>query len=142
MSRRAAPVRPTPVRRALQALWADASAATAVEFALVVPFFLIIVFGAISTALTLSAVSQMHYAAERSARCLAVNVTTPCTKAAIDTYAKGWYKGPGLTGLTFTSPNTDPSCGKQVNASATYAIIAGIQRTAVSLSATACYPII
>lgn len=128
--------------RGLRTLWRDASAATAVEFAMVVPFFLIIVFGTISTGLAMSAQSQMHYAAERSARCLAVNVTTPCTKANINTYAKGWYNGPGLTALTFTSPTTDPTCGKQVSATASYAIIAGIQKTAISLSATACYPII
>ena len=115
--------------------------ATAVEFALVVPFFLVIAFGTISTSLAMSAVSEMHYAAERSARCLAVNVTTPCTQANIDTYAKGWYKGPGLSGLLFQASN-DSTCGKRVTGTASYAIIAGIQRTAVSITATACYPII
>lgn len=132
-------------RRILRGLRRDEAATTAAEFALVLPFFLIIVFGTISTGLAMSAASQMQYAAQRSARCLAVNVTAPCTAANIDTYAKGWYKGPGLTGLVFTASDQmcgTQICGKQVTGNATYSIIAGIQKTAVTLSAKASYPVI
>lgn len=125
----------------LATLTTDSAGVTAAEFALVVPFFVIIVFGTISAGLAMSAVNQIHYAAERSARCLAVNVTGDCTAGNIDTYAKDWYSGPGVTGLTFT-PSTDPNCGKRVTGSASYEILSGLSVTAVTISATACYPII
>ena len=124
----------------LGALPADRSGATAAEFALVVPFFLVLVFGTINTGLAMSAVNQIHYAAERSARCLAVNVTGNCTAGDIGTYAKAWYRGPGVTGLAFTASNQP--CGKQVVGTAGYAILTGFDSTAVTISATACYPII
>lgn len=128
--------------RGIAALLRDASAAAAAEFALVVPVFLMLVFGTISGAMAMSAVTQVHYAAERSARCLATDVGGNCTKGAIDTYAKGFYNGPTLTGLAFSSPNTDPTCGKQVTGTGSYAIVTGFSSTAVTISATACYPII
>lgn len=126
----------------LRALRDDRSGAAASEFALVVPFFIVLVFGTINTGIALSAVNQVHYAAERSARCLATTVSDACTKAAIDAYAKGFYNGPGLTAFAFSSPNTDPACGKQVTGTGGYEILTGFESTAVTISATACYPII
>lgn len=130
------------VRARLAAFRGDTSGATAAEFAIVVPVFVILVFGTISAAIAMSAVTQMHYAAERSARCLATTVSAACTKEAIDTYAKGLYNGPGLTAFSFTSPTTDPACGRQVTASGDYAIVTGFESTSITISATACYPII
>lgn len=134
--------KPSSLLPRLRRLLHDSSATTAVEFALVVPFFLTLVFGTITAGVALSAVSQIHYAAERSARCLAVNVSGNCSKATIDTYAKGWYKGPGMTGLAFTSPATDPTCGKQVSGSGNYSFVPGLKAMSFTLSATACYPVI
>lgn len=125
-----------------RALLRDRSGAAAAEFALVVPSFIVIVFGTINGGIAMSAVTQIHYAAERSARCLATTVSSACTKAAIDTYAKGYYNGPGLTGFTFSSPTTDPACGKQVTGTGGYEILTGFESTAVTISATACYPVI
>lgn len=132
----------TGLRAGLSRFAANRSGAAASEFALVVPFFIVVVFGTINTGLAMSAVNQIHYAAERSARCLAVNVTAPCSKGNIDSFAKGWYRGPGVTGLTFVATATDPACGKQVTGTADYEILTGMSSTAVSISATACYPII
>ena len=123
--------------------WIDHRAVTSAEFALVVPFFIILVFGTINTALAMSAVTQIHYAAERSARCLAVDVNLTVDQACatdLNSYAKGWYKGPGVTGLTFVA--TDQTCGKRVVGTASYQILTGFESTAVSISATACYPLI
>jgi len=128
----------------LRALLRNASGATAAEFALVVPFFIVLVFGTINVGITMSAVNQVHYAAERSARCLSTSVIPASTAgscaANIDTYAKAWYRGPGLTGLTFTTRRID--CGNEVTGTGTYAIVTGIERTAVTISAKACYPVI
>jgi Flp pilus assembly pilin Flp len=117
----------------------DCSGVTSAEFALVVGFFIVLVFGTINTGLALSAVNQIHYASERSARCLAVHATGDCQDD-VDAYAKGWYKGPGVTALTFTP--TDEDCGKRVVGTANYEILTGFESTAVEISATACYPLI
>ncbi|HEY0957662.1 MAG TPA: TadE/TadG family type IV pilus assembly protein [Novosphingobium sp.] len=127
-------------RPALRRFLMDRSAATAAEFALVVPVFLLIVFGTINTAITMSAIIQMHYAAERAARCLSVNVTGACTAANVDTYAKTFYNGPAITGLTFT--RTTPVCGNKVVGTGTYEMLTGFSSTSVNLSASACYPVI
>lgn len=117
----------------------DCSAAAASEFALVVPFFIAIVFGTINTGLAMSAVSNIHYAAERSARCLAVNTSGDC-QTDILAYGKNWYRGPGITGLNFVA--SDQTCGKQVVGTGNYEILTGFENTAVAISARACYPLI
>lgn len=133
--------RPTArIRQLLLAFGRDTSGASAAEFALVVPFFILTVFATINTCLALSAVNSMHFAAERTARCLAVGGSTACSSDA-NSYAKGWYRGPGLNGLTFTG-STDTTCGKLVTATANFNIITGLNSTAVTISAKACYPLI
>lgn len=118
----------------------DTAATTAAEFALVVPFFLIMVFGTINLGITFSAVSQVHYAAERAARCLSTNVSGNCAAGTINTYAKGFYKGPSLTGLNFVA--TTGACGNKVTGTGSYQLITGFSKTAVSITAKACYPLI
>jgi Flp pilus assembly protein TadG len=120
----------------------DTSANTAAEFALVVPVFLLLTFGAISVGILFSAVTQMHFAAEKAARCLAVDVAGNCPTGNIDPYAKSFYKGPGMTTLTFTPTNPAPACGMEVVAKGTYQFVTGFESTALSLSASACYPLI
>ena len=119
----------------------DASGAGAAEFALVLPTFLLLVFCTINAGMAMSALTQVHYAAERSARCLAVDVASTCTSGNIDTYAKTIYDGPPLTGLSFTlTPGT--SCGKQVVGTGSFDLLTGLHITAVTIRAAACYPII
>jgi Flp pilus assembly protein TadG len=120
------------------ALLGDDSASTSAEFALIVPLFLILVFGTINGSAMLSAATQMHYAAERAARCLSVDVAGNCSAGAIDAYAKSFYDGPALTGMNFAA--TAPACGNQVIGTGTYELFSGVAATSVSMSATACYP--
>ena len=124
----------------LQRFLRDTVATTAAEFALVVPFFLLIVFGTINLGITFSAVSQVHYAAERAARCLSVNAPNyvVCAPGTINTYARGYYKGPPLTGLAFTT--TADTCGTKVTGRGDYQLVTGFSGTAISISAKACYP--
>lgn len=127
------------IRRLLLAFGRDTSGASAAEFALVMPFFVLLVLGTINTCLALSAVNSMHFAAERTARCLAVGGSTSCSSN-VDSYAKGWYRGPGLIGLLFQNP--PDTCGKLVTGQANFNIITGLNSTAVTISAKACYPLI
>ena len=118
----------------------DQSAATAAEFALIVPIFLGLLFSTINGSIMMSAVTQMHYAAERAARCLSVDVSNTCPVGDIDTYAKTFYDGPGLGDLVFSQ--TALACGNQVVGTGTYELVNGLALTSVSISATACYPVI
>ncbi|TCJ39499.1 TadE/TadG family type IV pilus assembly protein [Parafrankia sp. BMG5.11] len=117
----------------------DETAAAAAEFALVVPIFLGLIFATINGSIMMSAVTQMHYAAERAARCLSVDVGGACTPGGIDAYAKGFYNGPALTGMSFT-PTSGVACGNRVQGAGTYELISGLEFTSVPISSEACYP--
>jgi Flp pilus assembly protein TadG len=129
-----------PIRAWLATFIRDESGGSAAEFALVVPFFILLIFGTIETSIMLSAVIQLHYSAERAARCLSVNVSGACSTGAIDAYAKGFYNGPPLTGMTFTT--SAPACGHLVTGTGTYTVLDGFHATDVSIRAKACYPVI
>jgi Flp pilus assembly protein TadG len=124
----------------IAAFFRDDRAASSAEFALVVPVFLIIIFSTISGAIMMSAITQMHYAAERAARCLSVDVSDDCPVGTIDAYAKTYYNGPGMAGLTFTPTQNQP-CGNRVVGTGSYELFTGVAATSVNLSATACYPV-
>ena len=126
------------IARVTRAVRREDSGATAAEFALVVPTFLLLVFGTINVGLAMAAVTQVHFAAQKAARCLSTDVTATCTTGNIDTIAKGYYDGPGMTGLTFTA--TAPACGNQVTGTGSYDLVTGFSSTAVTITANACYP--
>lgn len=126
------------IARAARSAWRNDSGATAAEFALVVPTFLLLVFGTINVGMAMAAVTQMHFAAQKAARCLSTDVTATCTTANIDTYAKGFYSGPGMNSLTFSA--SAPACGSKVTATGSYNLVTGFDSTALTISANACYP--
>jgi hypothetical protein len=119
------------------ALWRDEQGGGAAEFTLVLPLFVILVFGTINGSIMYSAQTQMHYAAERAARCKSVDVAGACDNA--DTFAKGLYHGPNLSGLLFTATD-DATCGWRVTGSGDYELMTGFESTAVTISADSCYP--
>jgi Flp pilus assembly protein TadG len=116
----------------------DSRGAAAAEFAMVVPLFVILVFGTINTCLLIAAFINMQYAAQRTARCLSVDIAATCTPGNVDTFAKALYNGPSVTGLTFAS--TTPACGTQVTATGSFELMTGFSASTVNLSAQACYP--
>jgi Flp pilus assembly protein TadG len=63
------------VRGRISGLWADRRGATALEFGLVLPAFVMLILGVINTAQLAHAVSSMNFAVEEAARCSAVNET-------------------------------------------------------------------
>ena len=129
----------SPSFQLLRTFWRHAGGATAAEFALVLPLFLLTVFGTINMAFALSALIQLHYVTEKVARCISVDPTgTTCTTANADTYAKGLYQGSGITGLTFAA--TAPACGNKVDGSGNYQVFTGVGSITIGLSASSCYP--
>ena len=139
-------MRAASIRAWLATFIRDERGGSAAEFALVVPFFVLLIFGTIETSIMLSAVIQLHYSAERAARCLSVNVSGACSTGTIDAYAKGFYNGPPLTGMLFQQDfpycGTASIPGHQVTGSGTYTVLDGFHATNVSIKATACYPVI
>lgn len=133
----------------LRRLIAEVGGNAAVEFALVAPAFLALVFGIVNLSAVLYASAQLHYAAEDAARCYSVR-TTVCTSATTaQTYAAAAYRGPGI-GASFTAANTG-AChhslaspyaadGHAVTGTGTYQINAVLTSVSVPLSATACFP--
>lgn len=133
-------MRAASIRAWLATFIRDERGGSAAEFALVVPFFVLLIFGTIETSIMLSAVIQLHYSAERAARCLSVNVSGACSPGTIEAFAKDFYNGPPLVGMTFTPLVT--TCGNQVTGAGSYYVIDGFHATLVTIRAKACYPVI
>lgn len=129
------PLLPAPLCELLR----DERGGTAVEFALVLPLFLIIVFSTMYLSLMLGAFGNLQSATAQAARCLSVDVTGKCTSANIDTFAKKLYTGPTIRSLSFTASKV--ACGNQVVGSGTFAMFTGAGSVGVTLSSRACYPL-
>jgi len=113
------------------------SGATAVEFGLVFPVLIMLMFGIFSLSLLGGAVSGMHYAVEEAARCFAVNKTTCGTSSDAATYAHAHYLGPKVNPV-FEATNT--GCGFTVSGTATFVLQFAMVDMNIPLSASACYP--
>ena len=118
-------------------LWTDRSGASAVEFGLVVPIFVMLVFGAISLAFLAFAASSLNYAVQDAARCAAVNKTLCPDAASIEDYARSKYYGPSITAM-FTYSTT--GCGNTVSAKGIYSMDLVPQLSKIPLTAQACHP--
>jgi len=121
------------IRRALP----DRSGTAAVEFAMVLPAFVVLIVGAIWTAQLLYAASSLRYAVEAAARCAAINTTTCSSNATTQTYASGKYFGPGYPAPTFVASSA--ACGQNVTGTATFTLNTGVTSISIPLSASACF---
>jgi Flp pilus assembly protein TadG len=113
--------------------------ASAVEMAIILSVFMSMLFGIINVALMLWTLDNLHYAAEKAARCAAIG-SSSCTDPAA--YALANYHGIPLGGtnpFSYNSPGA--GCGHTVSASYNYSLVIPLIRTyTVPLSATACSP--
>jgi hypothetical protein len=101
-----------------------------VEFAIVAPVFLAVVFGIIQLSVMAFTVASLNYAVEKGARCAAVQ--TGCPSPASHYYAPG--PAPSFTTIE------SAACGLLLTASVTYNLnVLAFQRSIV-LSGSACFP--
>lgn len=136
-----------PVASAGRAFLADRSGSNAVEFALVVPLLVTMLFGIFEFARAVFVQGMLDYAVEQAARCASVNSATCGSASAIETYAAAQTSPLNIPSSNFTA--TTPSCGNQVTASytlsfiGTLALIGGeaIFPTSITLTSSSCYPI-
>lgn len=128
------------LRRITRAFARDDSGSSSAEFALVLPAFLILIFGAIAGGALMYSVVNLQRTAEISARCLSAQ-RTDCDIADITPFAVDRYNGVPLGNLTFAASDADASCdGYLVTASGTLNWFAGSRLLAAPLSTRACYP--
>jgi Flp pilus assembly protein TadG len=120
-------------------LVSSVNATTAVEFALVLPAFLMLLLGIMYGSLAIYTAASMHFAVEGAARFYSVSsvISGQCGSAATtQSNAKTLYHGTGSP--TFTASN--PACGCQVNGTLNVVFNAGMAQWTIPLSATACFP--
>jgi Flp pilus assembly protein TadG len=121
------------------------SGATAVEFAIVLPPFIMLMLGIISAGIAVFTAASMRYAVEEAARCYSVSASQ-CSGSATttQTYAQNIYFGPSSP--TFTASLSTTTCGNatnpghQVNATLNVVLDVGMARWNIPMSATACFP--
>jgi len=132
--------------------------ASAVEFALVVPILMFLVFGSIYFALLMYATVSLHQATEAAVRYASVQIaanggTAPSnlsssssTSGSVAYYGVTHYFGPGIN-PTFTYTTSTTGCAtstagtgtsNKVVGTGTFVLIGGIKNASISLSATAC----
>jgi Flp pilus assembly protein TadG len=114
------------------------SGATAIEFAILTPAFIMLILGTLSGGLVMYTASSLHYATEAAARCFSV-ATGKCPNASkTQAYALNLYSGPSSPTPSFTA--SAQACGQQVVGNLTFVLDAGLAQWSIPLSATACFP--
>ncbi len=124
--------------RLARALGHDRSGTSMIEFAVLLPVFLSLVFGMIDVGRLFWTQTALQHAVEMAARCATINATTCGTTANVQTYAT--TQAYGLTFPTTTFTVTAPSCGNQVTASYAFSFSAFLPVSPVTLAAKSCYP--
>lgn len=110
------------------------SGVTAIETALVMPVFLLLLLGIIHAGLLIFTQASLHYAVEKRVRCVAVSGASACPAASTH------YFGPGATPVfTDIAPSGSQKC-QALSGVVTYNFDLGLWQRNVSLSSKACFP--
>jgi Flp pilus assembly protein TadG len=123
--------------RRLRRFGRHAGGAAALEYALVLPLFALMLMGCIWSGMLMFSVNSLEMAVESAARCAAVNTSRCGSATSTQSYAMTQYAGPAISPV-FTLTKTN--CGHTVTGRATFdfAVIPGVG--SVPLTVSACYP--
>lgn len=135
--RRSGPVAARNPVAKLRALAAAREGATAVEFAIVGPVLLLLLFGIIETGRGLWTQNALNYAVEQAARCAAIDKINCGTTTQIRAYA-ATIAGTNFGSAPFTY--TVAQCGSQVSASYPVTLHIPYVAAALTLTAQSCFP--
>jgi len=117
---------------------ADAGS-SAVEFAMVAPILILMLFGVFEFGRALWTQSMLDFAVEQASRCATINTTTCGSPSAIATYASQQTSPLNLPAATFTA--SSPACGNQVRASYAFTFITPqLFPYSITLTSQSCYP--
>lgn len=121
-------------------IWRDVRGASAVEFGITAPIFLMMVFGIIEGGRVLWTQVALQHATEMAARCAAITNADVCDSVPIQDYAVQQAFGLNLPSSIFNV--STQACGKQVKAEYAFEILTGYFGTSsLKLSAQSCSPI-
>jgi Flp pilus assembly protein TadG len=131
------------IRAGLSRLIGAHGGAAAVEYALILPIFLLFMFGIIDVGRLMWTYVTLTRATEAAARCGAVNTTDCGTTAAIASRAVTEAWGMTITKTAFAV--TTPACGVQVVGTYSFvwaipALMMSTPRGTLTLTAKSCYP--
>lgn len=119
-------------------LFNDQRGASAVEFALTLPVFLLLMFGLWQICFGLWAQFALQHGAERAARCMNTTPTVCGTNTIASTQSYAAAQSYGLNPLPSIFTVSNPTCGYQVSADYTVSpVMTGIP--ALTVHAQACY---
>ncbi|MBC2666286.1 pilus assembly protein [Novosphingobium flavum] len=125
-------------RAMMSRFWRDCRGSGAVEFALVAPVVILMIFAGIGGGVLAYATVSLQRATEVAARCMSMDRADLCTAANIATYGTAAYGGPSLSSMTFTAAKV--ACGYRISGSGTFSLFPGLSFFSVNLHANACYP--
>ena len=126
------------VRNLVRSLSRNQDGTTAVEFAIIAPVFISLLFGIIGVCFALFLIGSLHFAVEDGARCASVKTTICADTATTIAYTQSRYLGPNVS-PTFTY-NAAAACGNSVTGSVNYSMNVGFKTLVIPISATACFP--
>jgi Flp pilus assembly protein TadG len=129
------------MRNLLRSISRNQEGGSAVEFALIAPAFLLVMFGTIGLCFALFLVGSLHFAVEDGARCASVKAACQVNgvpdATATQNYTQNHYFGPNVSP---TFKYTAAACGNSVSASVSYSMNVGFKTFVIPVSATACFP--
>jgi Flp pilus assembly protein TadG len=115
---------------------------SAVEMALVLTLFFLLLLGVVNFSLVLWTQGSLYYAVQVAARCAAINPAACGSTAATQAYAASQYFGQIVAGVPPAFTPVSDACGRRVSVSYDYPLSIPFYEPApiVTLSATACFP--
>lgn len=124
------------MRRRLQR---DCRGVSALEFAILLPFFVTLVIGMMQVSQALWTQMALQHAVEMAARCASINATSCGSTEQTQAYAAAQVYGMTLPDGTFSASTV--ACGNQVLASLPFSLdIPLVALPALTLTARSCYP--
>ncbi|HYM04783.1 MAG TPA: TadE/TadG family type IV pilus assembly protein [Stellaceae bacterium] len=118
-------------------LFRDASGATAVQFAFILPMFVVVIFGIIESGRVMWLQNALSFAVEGAARCAAIDTKNCGTAAQVKSWAASQS---GATFPTSTFSLSTAACGKLVTANYGVNLLIPEVTPALTLTAQACHP--
>lgn len=120
-------------------IWHERQGNTAIEFAFLLPAFLLMFLGIVEFGRLLWTQSTLQHAVEAGARYAAINYPTCASTSQTKSYAAAEVFGQSVPASDFTL--TCGSCGTQVNATLSFtSVVPALLPYNITLSAQSCYP--
>jgi len=117
----------------------DTRGTAAIEFAMTMPVFFMIIFGIIEGGILLWAQVGLQHGVEMAARCASVNTAVCGSASTTQTFAAQQTNGFNPPASTFTV--STPACGTLVAASYKYTFVSFyFGKPSVTLTARSCFP--